>query len=155
MHQVVLNANVIVEALRSKRGASNRLLSLLPDGRWQPNLSVPVRLEYEEVLKRQASGFSAEEIERFLDSFALLANHHENFFLWRPALPGGTYMNQALINWWRGYSDEDMENVTERLSYSGSEGIYVTGPEKLALRRLRVLLKAESSRDVEDLQQTD
>jgi len=64
-------------------------------------------------------------------------------------------MNQALINWWRGYTDEDMENVKERLSYSGSAGIYVTAPERLALRRLRVLLKAESGRDVEDLQQTD
>ena len=87
MYQVVLDTNVILAALKSRRGASNRLLSLLPDPRWQPNLSVPVLLEYEEVLKRQASGFNAEEIERFLDSFALLANHHEIFFLWRPTLP--------------------------------------------------------------------
>lgn len=87
MHQVVLDTNVIVAALRSKRGASNRLLWLLPDERWQPNLSVPVLLEYEEVLKRQACGFSAEDIERFLNSFTLLANHHEIFFLWRSALP--------------------------------------------------------------------
>jgi len=34
-------------------------------------------------------------------------------------------MIQGLIDWWRGYSEEDMENVKDRLSYSKSGGIYV------------------------------
>ena len=63
-------------------------------------------------------------------------------------------MIQALMNWWRGYSEEDMENVKERLSYSKSGGIYVTGPEQLALRDLRVLRQAENGRKAEDLKQT-
>jgi len=42
-------------------------------------------------------------------------------------------MIQELTAWWRGYSEEDMENVRDRLSYSKSGGIYVTGPERLAL----------------------
>ena len=32
-------------------------------------------------------------------------------------------MIQALIDWWRGYSEEDMENVKDRLSYSKSGGL--------------------------------
>ena len=62
-------------------------------------------------------------------------------------------MLQALINWWRGYCQEDMENVKERLSRSESGGIYVTGPERLALRDLRVL-QIENGRKAEDLKQT-
>ena len=53
-------------------------------------------------------------------------------------------MIQALIDWWRGYSEEDMENVKDRLSYSKSGGIYVNRPEQLALRDLRTLRKAQN-----------
>ena len=63
-------------------------------------------------------------------------------------------MLQALINWWRGYSKEDMENVKERLSYSKSGGIYVTPPERLALKNLHNLRKAETSRKDGDHKQT-
>jgi predicted nucleic acid-binding protein len=55
MYQVVIDTNVIVAALRSKQGTSRRLLRLLEDGRWKPNVSVALALEYkyEEVLKRE------------------------------------------------------------------------------------------------------
>ena len=62
-------------------------------------------------------------------------------------------MIQELTAWWRGYSEEDMENVRDRLSYSKSGGIYVTGPERLALRDLRLLRRAENSRKVEGLKE--
>ena len=55
-------------------------------------------------------------------------------------------MIQALIDWWRGYSEEDMENVKDRLSYSKSGGIYVNWPEQLALRDLRAHRQAEEQR---------
>lgn len=55
-------------------------------------------------------------------------------------------MFRALANRWRGYSEPDMNNVKERLSESKSGGIYVTGPEKLALRGLRALGKTERNR---------
>jgi hypothetical protein len=63
-------------------------------------------------------------------------------------------MLQALIDWWRGYSEEDMENVKDRLSYCRSGGIYVNRPEQLALRDLRVLRKTQNSRKAEGLKQT-
>ena len=55
-------------------------------------------------------------------------------------------MIQAIVDWWRGYSEEDMENVKDRLSYSKSGGIYVNRPEQLALRDLRARGQAEEQR---------
>lgn len=60
-------------------------------------------------------------------------------------------MIEALIDWWRGYSEEDMENVKDRLSYSKFGGIFVNEPERRALRRLRALRKGEGSRHPESL----
>ena len=58
-------------------------------------------------------------------------------------------MIQALIDWWRGYSEEDMENVKDRVSFSKSGGIYVNEPERRALRHLNATRKAESSRELQ------
>jgi hypothetical protein len=58
-------------------------------------------------------------------------------------------MIQALIDWWRGYSEEDMENVKDRISFSKSSGIYVNGPERLALRHLCNMRKENNSRSPE------
>lgn len=73
----------------------------------------------------------------------------------RPSFSGRTQrgggMLQSLKNWWRGYSEEDMESVKERLSYSQSGGIYVSPRERLALKDLNILRKAEKSRKPEDL----
>jgi len=52
MYQVVLDTNVLVAALRSKLGASHRLLSRIGSSNWRPNLTVALVLEYESVLKR-------------------------------------------------------------------------------------------------------
>ena len=61
MIRAVIDTNVLVAGLRSQRGTSFRLLHLLGDPRWRPCLSVPVALEYEDVLKREfmetCSGF--------------------------------------------------------------------------------------------------
>ena len=61
MYQIVLDTNVLVAAMRSKQGASYRLLSLLGDGRWRPNVTVAVVLEYEAVLKRDCLQFGLTE----------------------------------------------------------------------------------------------
>lgn len=89
MYQVVIDTNVLLAALRSRRGASYRLLSLIGDGRWQMNLSVPMFLEYEDVVKRPDSGvgLSAADVDDILDFICAEANLHEIFYLWRPILP--------------------------------------------------------------------
>ena len=87
--QIVLDTNVLVAALRSRRGAAFRLVSLLPTERFAINLSVPLVLEYEEVLYQQGHelGLAPTDITDFLDFVCARANLHEIFFLWRPMLP--------------------------------------------------------------------
>lgn len=85
----MIDTNVLVAALRSKRGASFRLLTLLGDERWQTNLSVPLFFEYEDVLKRRDINLtlSSEEVDDVLDFICAQASLREIFFLWRPVLP--------------------------------------------------------------------
>ena len=89
MHQVVLDTNVLIAALRSRRGASFRLLSLVghrPE--FKINLSVPLVLEYEDAAKRQsrALGLTHQDIDDVLDYLCSVASLREIFFLWRPFL---------------------------------------------------------------------
>jgi len=87
MYQIVLDTNVLVSALRSKNGASHRLLSLLGDDRWRPNLTVAVVLEYEAVLKRECAdfGLTEQDIDEVLDAICSQSGLHRVYFLWRPA----------------------------------------------------------------------
>lgn len=89
VYQVVVDTNVLIAALRSRRGASHRPLNLIGDGRWQMNLSVPLLLEYEDVAKRPDSGslLSLGEIDDIFDFICAEANPREIFYLWRPFLP--------------------------------------------------------------------
>jgi len=53
-------------------------------------------------------------------------------------------MLQALKNWWRGDSEEDMASVKDRLLYPKNLGrisLYVTNAERRALRYLGNLRK--------------
>lgn len=49
---IVLDTNVIIAAIRSRRGASFKLLSLVGRGYFDIALSVPLVAEYEDVLLR-------------------------------------------------------------------------------------------------------
>jgi putative PIN family toxin of toxin-antitoxin system len=87
-HQIILDTNIIYSALRSRRGASYRLLSMLDDAKFEINLSVPLVIEYEDVLLRKIDtlNFSASQISSFLDYLCQAGNRHEVYFLWRPFL---------------------------------------------------------------------
>ena len=86
MYQIVLDTNVLVAAMRSKNGASHRLLSLLGDGRWRPNVTVAMVLEYETVLKRSCRqfGLTEEDVDDAVDAICSQAGLHRLYFLWRP-----------------------------------------------------------------------
>ena len=86
---IVIDTNVVIAALRSKRGASHRLLSLLGTNRFYPHVSVPLVLEYEDVVQRSRAelGLSQDDVSNLIDSLCALAEHHEIYFLWRPSLP--------------------------------------------------------------------
>ena len=85
---IVIDTNVLVSALLSSRGASYKLLSLLPTGRFEFHLSVPLVCEYEAVLKRSELRltWTMDEIDELLDIICLLGRKHEVWYLWRPLL---------------------------------------------------------------------
>ena len=69
MHEVVLDTNVLVSALRSRRGASFQIIRLIGTGAFRPNVSVALALEYEGVLKRAdlVPGINPAEVDGFLN----------------------------------------------------------------------------------------
>ena len=72
----------------SKRGASYKILSLMPTGKLEFHLSVPVVCEYESVLKRSELKltWTMDKIDELLDIICLLGVKHEIWYLWRPFL---------------------------------------------------------------------
>jgi len=82
---VVLDTNVVVAALRSRRGAGNRL-------------------EYESVLTRAvfrlATGYREVDISDFLDDVATVIAPVELTFLWRPQLrdPSDEMVLETAVN---------------------------------------------------------
>lgn len=89
VHQVVVDTNVLLSGLRSRQGASFRLLSLIGVSRkFEINLSVPLVFEYEDVIKRHKPdlGLSEQDIDDLIDYLCSVANLHKIFFLWRPFL---------------------------------------------------------------------
>jgi len=87
--QIVIDINVFVSALRSNRGASFKLLSLLgKSAQFEMNLSVPLVLEYEDVAHRQlhSTGLSAQDVSDIVDYLCSVGNRCQIYFLWRPFL---------------------------------------------------------------------
>jgi len=85
---IVLDTNIIIAALRSKKGASYKLLSLVGTHQFEIHDSVALILEYEDVIQRHREeiGLSEEDVSVFIDSLCSMAKHHKIYFLWRPFL---------------------------------------------------------------------
>jgi len=85
---IVLDTNVLVSALRSQKGASYKLLTLIDNNNFQLNISVPLFLEYESVLLRKELKLPLKKADIFdiLNYIAKVASKREIFFLWRPYL---------------------------------------------------------------------
>jgi len=87
MISVILDTNVLVAALRSKRGKSSTLLKLVGTGQFNIVLSVPLVFEYEDVLHRpEKVPVSAVAVDVVIDYLCEQAQLCEIFFLWRPIL---------------------------------------------------------------------
>lgn len=85
-HQVVIDTNVLVAALRSNQGASFRLLALVGKGKFDISLSVPLVLEYEQAAKQSMwPGKPAwKYIADIIDYLCLEGKQRRIHFLWRP-----------------------------------------------------------------------
>lgn len=106
--QIVLDTNVLLTALKSSRGASYRLLSMLTEDRFQIHVSAPLVAEYESVLKRGMLSLSPQQIDDVVDYVCARAVHHKIFYLWRPMLkdPGDDFVlelavkaNAQIVTW--------------------------------------------------------
>ncbi len=88
MERAVLDTNVLVSALLSRRGASFRLLRLVARGEFTLSVSVPLVLEYEHASRAVArkAGLTFAEIDDVLDYICRESEHGEIFYLWRPVL---------------------------------------------------------------------
>lgn len=86
--RIVLDTNVLVSALRSKRGASYRLLMRIGTDCYEPAISVPLVLEYEAAAKRlvKDTRLTARDIEAVIDYICAQAVASKVFYLWRPLL---------------------------------------------------------------------
>ena len=85
---IVIDTNVVIAALRSKKGASHRLLSLAGTEKYNTHDSVALVLEYEDVIQRHRVelGLSQDDVSDLIDSLCALAKHHPIYFQWRPFL---------------------------------------------------------------------
>lgn len=87
-HHVILDTNVLIAGLRSRRGASFALLELLAEEAFEVSVSVPLVLEYEAVARRQARelGLTHADVDAVVDFVCTQAHHRKIFYLWRPFL---------------------------------------------------------------------
>ena len=86
--RIVLDTNVLVASLKSRLGASFALISLVPRERFELALSVPLYVEYQDVLlrKEKVPEFTEEEKLKFIRYLCSKSHHQDIFYLWRPFL---------------------------------------------------------------------
>lgn len=133
MVRVVIDTNVLVAGLRSRNGASFRVLRMLgPDAPFRPSLSVPLVLEYEMALRR-ILGASDDRIEPVLDYLCQVADLQEIFFLWRPFLrdPGDEMVLEVAVG--AGASRIVTHNVRHFEGVQEQFGIRIVTPAEFLL----------------------
>jgi putative PIN family toxin of toxin-antitoxin system len=84
--KIVIDTNVIIAALKSRKGASNKLLQLFGTNKFISNISVALIVEYETVIKRLFSNLNEREVNDFLDYVCAISKHIKIYYLWRPCL---------------------------------------------------------------------
>ena len=85
---IVLDTSVLVAAARSRNGASHRLLSGMPNDRFTTVISVPLFVEYQDVLLQPENLLdrTPRQAEGFLNFLLSISHLQEVFYQWRPAL---------------------------------------------------------------------
>ncbi len=87
--RIVLDTNVLEAGLRSRQRALFRLIQLLGTESFEIAISVPLMLEYEDVLMRHVKivGFDQTEIDAVIDYICAVGQRQRIYYLWRPWLP--------------------------------------------------------------------
>ena len=120
--KIILDTNILFTALRSSRGASFKLVSLIPSKLFDLSVSVPLVVEYEDVLKRSKNLEYLNEcdVDEFIDFIVSMSEHKKIHYLWRPFLkdPCDDMLVElavasnadAIVT----YNKKDFKNVAER-----------------------------------------
>jgi putative PIN family toxin of toxin-antitoxin system len=104
MPRLVVDTSVIVAGLRSRLGASNRILTLVAEREIVPLITTALFLEYEDVLNRPeqrlATGMAKEDVLGFMAALASAAEPVNVHFMWRPQLadPADELVLEAAVN---------------------------------------------------------
>lgn len=87
-YKIVIDTNVFISALKSKRGASFKLIFGTSRERFEQNISPTLIFEYESVAKRELSNIvlNDSQIDSILDMICNWSIKCEIYFLWRPYL---------------------------------------------------------------------
>jgi putative PIN family toxin of toxin-antitoxin system len=102
--RLVLDTSVMVSAIRSNSGASNRILRLALARPMTVAISNTLLAEYEAVMTRTehrlASGLSVDEIRKVIDAIAAVSHHVVPAFRLRPILsdPDDDMVLEAAVN---------------------------------------------------------
>ena len=88
---IVVDTNVVVSGVRSRRGAANLILNGMLSGDMQFALPPALMLEYEDVLKRPGMlgdppSISHEQLDVILDTLCMMAVEVSPWFRFRPFL---------------------------------------------------------------------
>jgi len=130
MCSVVLDTNVVVSALRSRRGASFQVLRRLGKG-WAPLISVPLVLEYEAVGKREAERLNIPHsaIDAIVSAFCFAGRETDIHFQLRPFLadPGDEFILELAV---AGRADAIVTHNVKHFAGAERFGIRVMTPRE-------------------------
>lgn len=86
--KIVIDTNVILSGLSSKKGNSYKLLRIIPNKKFIVTISVPLVLEYESILFKNIKKINLlkTDIEDFIDYICFISEHVKIYYLWRPIL---------------------------------------------------------------------
>ncbi len=87
-YKIVVDTNVFISSLKSKLGASYKLLFDTQRNKFELNISPALLFEYECVAKRSSSNITLtnSEIDSILDMMCQWSHKCQIYFLWRPFL---------------------------------------------------------------------
>src|ERR1700677_4722216 len=138
--RLVVDTSVIMAGLRSRLGASNRILTLVAERRLVPLVTTALFLEYEDVLNRPeqrlATGMSVDDVVGFLAALASAGEPVDVHFMWRPQLadPADEIVLEAAVN---GRASAIVtHNVRDFLPATPTFKMKVTTP-RFSLKRMR------------------
>lgn len=130
--RAILDTNIVVAGLSSRRGASHLLLQKALVNHFTLLASPALWLEYEAVLKRpeilEMHGFSPAQVDDFLNGLAAFVEPVTSHFLWRPQLkdPKDEMVLEAAVNGRAGHLVT--MNMRDFLPAAGMFGVVVSAP---------------------------